>query len=175
MNDVQRLRFDDSVAGLTALLAHGALLRPAAAGTGTGAAMLVHDAAEARQSAWHRPIATQWGWLTWTDLRQREAALLLASTYGDANGMALRAALRGLAQQFTALCLAHLPACRLDFADDIGADFQNIVLSQTVGAGATGLFPAMLHAYRQGGWPCGWEGTYPQGRLRVFQPACEKA
>ena len=30
------------------------------------------------------------------------------------------------------------------------------------------FFNNLLQVYLAGGWPCGWEGEYPEGRLVVF-------
>ena len=153
---------------VAALVCSGALLRPS--GAITADVVLTDDYTQAQQSAWRRPIATAFGPCNWTDLRQREAALLLAPTYTNSDGTALRATVRALGQRFTLQAACHLPARWIGIADDVGADLQNIALSRFVPGSGTGLFPCLLEAYRQGGWPCGWEGAYPQGRLRVFQP-----
>ena len=69
---------------------------------------------------------------------------------------------RGLAQQ--------LPAPYQAVVDDIAADLQNIVLSRVVAGVGLNLFDRLWEVYRQGGWPCGWEGAFPAGRLVAFQP-----
>jgi hypothetical protein len=30
------------------------------------------------------------------------------------------------------------------------------------------LFDLIEQAYMDGGWPCGWKGKYPEGKLAVF-------
>ncbi|HXI24275.1 MAG TPA: hypothetical protein VNG71_10475 [Pyrinomonadaceae bacterium] len=31
-----------------------------------------------------------------------------------------------------------------------------------------GFYPRLMDWYRKGHWPCGWDGTYPEGRLIVY-------
>jgi hypothetical protein len=46
-----------------------------------------------------------------------------------------------------------------DFSFFIFKDFNNY---------ENNLLDQMLQAYLAGGWPCGWEGEYPDGRLVIF-------
>ena len=65
--------------------------------------------------------------------------------------------------------LERLPSPYAVIIDDIEADLSNYVSSCTI-LGGTRFFNLVWDAYRQGGWPCGWEGIYPGGLLIVFEP-----
>lgn len=52
----------------------------------------------------------------------------------------------------------------------IANDFASIVFSRSVRGTEPGLYERCFDIYQRGGFPCGWQGTYPAGRLVVFVP-----
>ena len=55
------------------------------------------------------------------------------------------------------------------FQDELAADMWYCYLNEVRGR-PSALFNAILEVYEQGGWPCGWLGTYPDGKMIVFDP-----
>jgi hypothetical protein len=53
--------------------------------------------------------------------------------------------------------------------DEIYADMEDAYLNEYLGQ-PSALFDQILEAYEQGGWPCGWLGKYPSGKLIVLDP-----
>lgn len=132
--------------------------------------LIIGDFALAEEYAYRRYTDDSDDGLSWTDLRAIEASKLLRSTYNDPAGW-LRAEVRGLAGRFTEELMERLPPPYRPIADDVAADLRNIALSRAVPEAGSGLFRQVWDAYRLGSWPCGWEGSYPAGRLVVFQPS----
>ncbi len=53
--------------------------------------------------------------------------------------------------------------------DEIFVDFHGALLNEFFGR-PSALFARILEVYEQGGWPCGWLGKYPEGKLIVLDP-----
>ena len=51
--------------------------------------------------------------------------------------------------------------------DSIFGDFSKIIFNDYLKLNNV-FFENILQVYLAGGWPCGWEGEYPEGRLVVF-------
>ncbi len=93
----------------------------------------------------------------WTDLREEEASLLLK--------------FRGFDDRFefvSKLVFAYLPYKFHDFWDDVVTDLEICTIGLSHPETKSVLSEAMWNIYLEGGFPCGWQGKYPQGKLRVF-------
>jgi hypothetical protein len=147
----------------------GPLLRPAAPITGAGLHVIT-DFAEAKEHAWHRYITDDEDAANWTDLRELEASEVLAATYADPSLAQLFDEMMALIERLHEAVGRQLAAPHQEVIDDIIADLRNCAFSQAVFGPGSRFFDRIWDVYRQGGWPCGWEGPYPEGRLVVFQP-----
>lgn len=119
----------------------------------------------------------------WADLREQEAAKLVPVRYRAAEGP--RAEFKALSDGYYATPASRLgttPAARLrmrkagqashparEMIDDIHGDVSNLAEARLLDLELP-LFEEVFAAYRAGGWPCGWQGTYPEGQLVVFTP-----
>jgi hypothetical protein len=119
----------------------------------------------------------------WTDLRSSVAAKLIPA--GTNAPEELGARIRKLSDEYSAVLLDRLgltPAGRVrlrkagvfphpasEIVDDIIADLRILAEARLLRV-TLPLFEEIFAAYRAGGWPCGWEGAYPVGRLVVFTP-----
>lgn len=63
-----------------------------------------------------------------------------------------------------------IPEQIYDAIDDIHYDLFCIALNSSLGGNKEVFFSQIEEIYKQGGWPCGWKGTYPQGEIIVFLP-----
>lgn len=52
--------------------------------------------------------------------------------------------------------------------DEIIHDLYCIGINNHFAKGAQSFYSTLESVYRLGGWPCGWEGTYPEGSLVVY-------
>ena len=53
--------------------------------------------------------------------------------------------------------------------DEIDGDLRNLLELDSAQA-PNEFFETLERAYLAGGWPCGWDDAYPNGRLVVFNP-----
>jgi hypothetical protein len=150
----------------------GPVLQPAAPIQGERL-HVIGDFAEAQEYAYRRYITDDEDADNWTDLRQKEASKILAARYKDPSLAPVFQAVRELLKPLTQ-SLARLPAPYTEIVDDVAADLRNCAQSRAVFGANTNFFDLLWNAYQQGGWPCGWEGPYPGGRLVVYQPPIPK-
>lgn len=143
--------------------ASGPLLRPPAPIAGD--VHVVHAFDEAREYAYRRYLTDADDALNWTDLREREAGEI------HAESGSLGSALNGLHERLFAALSTRLPEAYADLLDDVIGDLANAAAGRAVFGAGDRLFDRVWDAYKQGGWPCGWEGDYPAGRLVVHQPS----
>lgn len=54
--------------------------------------------------------------------------------------------------------------------DDAYADIVNCAICRAIYGQNDSLFERLYNAYKWGGWPCGWEGNFLEGKLIVFYP-----
>ena len=68
--------------------------------------------------------------------------------------------------------LANLtPRGYWDISEDVAQDASSIALAVGYPLEPESAFFRQMYAYYQsGGWPCGWRGSYPSGRMCVYVP-----
>ncbi|MGY0694933.1 hypothetical protein ACW2QC_19560 [Virgibacillus sp. FSP13] len=44
-------------------------------------------------------------------------------------------------------------------------------LNRLVNGKTDNFYERVFKVYKEGGWPCGWKGTYPNGEMIAFVPA----
>jgi hypothetical protein len=166
MNDLTE--FEPIVDEMLAAVRGDVLLRPTAP-LPDGGWLTIDDFRLAEEYVWRRYTDDTDDGMSWSDVRGNEEAELLRPTYADPADR-LRAAVRELAGQFWEDLMTRLPPPYRAIVDDVASDLCDIALCRALPEAGSGLFQRMWEVYRLGGWPCGWEGAYPAGRLVVFQP-----
>jgi hypothetical protein len=142
----------------------GPLLRPSKPIDGERF-FVVDDFEEACAYAYERPISDAEDAPDWTTLREQAASAILG-----ASDALMRDALDGLLNQFHPAVSQRVPRQYAETVDDVLGDLINVASSRAVFSAGDRLFDKVWEAYRAGGWPCGWIGDYPEGRLVVYQP-----
>ncbi len=130
--------------------------------------VVVSDLDRAIQDAWTQTYAPDER--TWTDIREREVAHLKGKIYGTPEYHALNRQVEAARQALLRALDAKLSPRYEDLIDDMDADLSNCILSRVVLGTQSRFFEMMFEIYRSGGWPCGWEGSYPTGTMRAFFP-----
>lgn len=54
--------------------------------------------------------------------------------------------------------------------DDAYADIVNCAICRGIYGQNDSLFEKLYNVYKSGGWPCGFEGNFPEGKLIAFYP-----
>jgi hypothetical protein len=108
--------------------------------------------------------------LLWTDIRELEMAKVRAKAYQIVGFERIEDELWTLHELFTSLLRGPLASHYQDLSDDIAADLHNCATSRAVQGSCGGFFEQIFAVYCAGGWPCGWEGSYPAGRMAAYFP-----
>ncbi|EIT84460.1 hypothetical protein A374_15082 [Fictibacillus macauensis ZFHKF-1] len=58
----------------------------------------------------------------------------------------------------------------IDIFEEIIGDLHMCALNRLVNGKVNNFYERIFEVYKLGGWPCGWEGEYPQGRIIVYSP-----
>ncbi|CAG9614816.1 hypothetical protein BACCIP111899_04049 [Bacillus rhizoplanae] len=61
----------------------------------------------------------------------------------------------------------------IDVFEEIVGDLHMCALNRLVNGKTDNFYERIFEIYKLGGWPCGWEGKYPQGRMIVYSPEKE--
>ena len=154
---------------VVAFLEHGGILRPTARVVLPGA-HITDDLDEAKTYAWQRQIAGDES-PTWTDLREDQAGPFHAVPYEHPERRPAYEATRAQIEPFFKLLRQNLPDSYVDLIDDLAGDLMNCATNRALhGLVEDSFWEQVWRVYRQGAWPCGWEGDHPDGRLVIYQP-----
>jgi hypothetical protein len=94
----------------------------------------------------------------WCDLREHVSA----------ESGAWRMQPEGLLRAVGELVSAYTPVRYAELEDEILADLSHHVSYELNREREERLYPMLFAAYAAGGWPCGWSGEYPSGKLCVY-------
>lgn len=64
-----------------------------------------------------------------------------------------------------------LPFDYVDIHEEIEGDLTMCALNRLVNGKTNNFYEKVFEIYKEGGWPCGWKGTYPKGEFIVFVPS----
>ncbi|MRX72857.1 cytoplasmic protein [Bacillus lacus] len=63
-----------------------------------------------------------------------------------------------------------LPFVYIDINEEVEGDLTMCALNRLVNGKTDNFYEKIFEVYKQGGWPCGWKGTYPIGEKIVYVP-----
>lgn len=63
-----------------------------------------------------------------------------------------------------------LPFDYIDINEEVEGDLTMCALNRLVNGKTDNFYEKIFEVYKQGGWPCGWKGTYPMGEIIVYVP-----
>jgi hypothetical protein len=58
----------------------------------------------------------------------------------------------------------------IDINEEVEGDLTMCALNRLVNGKTDNFYEKIFEIYKQGGWPCGWKGTYPIGEIIVYVP-----
>jgi len=142
----------------------GALLVP-------GTARPIHvtqidDLAQAKLLAWQEVYGPEE--LLWSDIRQREMSNIKREAYNSETFTEVRTTLSSLLEELPSVVRRGLSGDHAELLDDVVADLFNCAFSRAFHGPGDGFFERLFAVYRAGGWPCGWDGDYPLGRVVAY-------
>lgn len=121
---------------------------------------------DARRLAWEVTYGPEE--LVWTDIRERAMSIVKGDSYMADGFSDVRQSLTGIVGRLTPIVGRQLPEDHQDLLDDIVGDLCNCAFSRALYGKTAGFFERLFAAYEAGGWPCGWDGDYPSGRMAAY-------
>lgn len=106
--------------------------------------------------------------LPWLDVRNLESAEITGLIYKLPNYREVSAAIMAEQEKLWALIGERIPEDMRFCLDDACANLGACLESRALLAEPHPLYEAIFRIYNNGGWPCGWDGEYPEGRMVVF-------
>lgn len=131
--------------------------------------IIIASLEEAKVLAWQSPCGTHE--LLWTDIREKAMSGVKAETYSHSGFEKVRDDLAKQLQVLTMAVKRRLNEEHRDLLDDVVGDLFNCAFNRAINGTADLLFERMFSIYRVGGWPCGWQGDYPDGKVLAYFPS----
>jgi len=125
----------------------------------------IKDLEKAKKLAWHQGVEPPF--ISWNGLRTKAAKPVY--TYYFENKINMNLIDDYISSEIMKTCETSISAEFMSFFDDIYGDFVEIARGKLVGISTT-LHESMWEAYKEGFFPCGWKGEFPNGKLCVFFP-----
>jgi len=144
----------------------GSLLLSSSLGEEMHNCIVIHDLDLAKKFAWSQTPASSS--FSWVELREREMGKVLKARYTLPDFNAIDAALGGLIDSLGTILSKRLRGDYRELIDDVLGDLHNCAYQRAVFGYKDSLFEAVFSIYKLGGWPCGWQGEFPEGKLIVF-------
>ena len=127
----------------------------------------INDFDEALTLAWEQGSGPTG--ITWSNIRSDQMSLVwrnayqmeLFKQYDEQLTRAMSVASRSIERQLGQYG---------DLLDDVISDLQSCAYSRLVFGLENQFFESLFAIYRDGGWPCGWNGSYPKGVIVAFFP-----
>ncbi|MBU3177796.1 hypothetical protein KPL47_15805 [Clostridium estertheticum] len=63
-----------------------------------------------------------------------------------------------------------IPSGYLDIIEEVQGDLYMCALNRLVNGKTDNFYENVFDVYKAGGWPCGWEGKYPNGKIIGYIP-----
>lgn len=107
--------------------------------------------------------------VTWSDIRSFEMSAVWSAAYASKEFKEIEPVLKGIINELSKdLAKRFRGSCVEAIGEDVIQDMQNAIYARAVFGASNPFFEDLIQAYKSGAWPCGWEGAFPEGRLRTF-------
>lgn len=128
---------------------------------------VVKDFNEAQNLAWSQDsseVDTVWEYV-----KSKEAESIVEKVY-DLDLVTQQDALYDFFSDHDNYSKYFLPFDYIDINEEIEGDLTICALNRLVNGETNNFYEKIFEIYKNGGWPCGWKGTYPIGEIIVYVP-----
>ena len=105
---------------------------------------------------------------TWQDIKDLQMASVKEEVYKYENYKIINEKLRKIGIKNVSK-IALSSECK-EIWDDVYNDIINCIKARAILGKNNDFFEKIFEIYLSGGWPCGWEGKFPNGKVKVFYP-----
>lgn len=105
---------------------------------------------------------------TWGDMTELEMSEIMETVYAQENYKEINQVLRRISIDSDEL---HIISNDYnEIWDHVYYMLVECLKNRAILGETDNLYEKMFQAYLSGGWPCGWKGKHPQGKLIVYYP-----
>jgi len=109
----------------------------------------------------------------WQDVKSNESASLFSSVYEKENLKETDNDLSEIFESSDNYNEDFIPFDYWDISEEIESDLYKSALNRFINGDKMNFYERIFRCYQSGGWPCGWEGNYPNGKLIVYVPSSD--
>jgi hypothetical protein len=132
--------------------------------------MVVDDFDQAQTIAWEETFGEDE--YTWNDIRANAMAAVRAIQYQDhVISDETHEKFKDLPATLFTKLKRSLDRRYHSTLDDAASDLYQCAYSRAICGRNNIFFESMFESYVSGSWPCGWESSYPSGRMVVYRPS----
>ncbi|AAK78328.1 hypothetical protein BJV85_003671 [Clostridium acetobutylicum] len=103
---------------------------------------------------------------TWQDIKDLQMSSFNEEIYKYENYKTINEELRKIGIKNVSK-IALSDECK-EVWDDVYNDLMNCIKVRAILGKKNYFFEKIFQIYLSGGWPCGWEGNFPNGKVKVF-------
>lgn len=107
---------------------------------------------------------------TWTDIREQEMTLVKRDLYQLPSYIEINNQLDDIDEIIDNALSDNVLDDYADAYNEIFSDFVNIAINRAINGKSLNFYEELFEAYKSGGWPCGWNGDYPRGKMVIYFP-----
>ena len=105
-------------------------------------------------------------YFTWQDIKDLQMANIKEEIYKCEDYKIINKKLKEIGiKNISKIILSN--ECK-EIWDDVYSDLINCIKARAIVGKENFFFEKIIEVYASGGWPCGWEGNFPNGRMKVF-------
>ncbi|WP_166243407.1 hypothetical protein [Paenibacillus turpanensis] len=105
---------------------------------------------------------------TWSDIRQLEMGKVKGKLYRLDQSQKPEG-LEDLTERISNELGEHIPDWLSDFFENVVVDLRNCAVNRAINGTENNFYDQIYKIYQSGGFPCGWNGNYPEeGNIMAF-------
>ncbi|MFD0589997.1 cytoplasmic protein [Paenibacillus sp. GCM10027627] len=106
----------------------------------------------------------------WQDIKSLESGFLLSVIASDDRLKSMDEKLSSIFGSIDNYASDFISMDYWDIAEEVESDLYKCAINRLVNGRTDNLFENMFLIYQSGGWPCGWDGKYPAGKIICYAP-----
>lgn len=129
---------------------------------------IIHDFQEAKFYAFEKDDYEGTAGSTWTDIREHQFSEVMSFLYSMSDYRERAKRIRSI--NIPEVDEIQYTAEALQLEEEIYTDLLLCIRCRMIRGDKNEFFEKMFEIYKLGGWPCGWNGKYPEGNFITYFP-----
>ncbi|MEW4370451.1 cytoplasmic protein [Paenibacillus kandeliae] len=130
---------------------------------------VIDDFERAKELAWSQDLESVD--VIWQNIKSNESSKVLNIISSDEDLKTLEDELYDVFSDEENYHEEFFPIDVWDINEEVQSDLYKCALNRLINGQQDHFYEHIFKIYQAGGWPCSWEGPYPQGQPIVYQPS----